>query len=208
TTTEAPSAASALAMPAPMPFDAPVTTATLPLSLLMTHPEFGKWGTGSLVPWFATYELMAVVQGLVRSRYASVYPSRHGKHHLGRHSSCAVGPRAHGDLRLPVERRGGAILREFPEDQRSHGAQVHAFATFPGVARCRADPQRAARRGDAQHPPAGRDRQALPGPAGCGDRRLLPAIRQRRCPRQARRACAGLSFPAIETHAWLAGTCV
>ena len=41
TTTDAPSAASDLAMPAPIPFDAPVTIATLPLSLLMTSPDGG-----------------------------------------------------------------------------------------------------------------------------------------------------------------------
>src|SRR2546425_13296795 len=37
TTTDAPSAARCSAMAAPMPLDAPVTTATLPLSRFMTH---------------------------------------------------------------------------------------------------------------------------------------------------------------------------
>ena len=39
-TTDAPAAASAVAMPAPMPLEAPVTTATFPVSLLILFPSF------------------------------------------------------------------------------------------------------------------------------------------------------------------------
>jgi hypothetical protein len=39
--TDAPAAASDFAMAAPMPFDAPVTTATLPVALLMCYRSFG-----------------------------------------------------------------------------------------------------------------------------------------------------------------------
>src|SRR5205809_3471804 len=48
-------------MPAPMPFDAPVTTATLPASFDIKNIPFfflGGGRNGALVPWFRNMELL------------------------------------------------------------------------------------------------------------------------------------------------------
>ena len=54
--TDAPAAASDFAMAAPMPFGAPVTTATLPVSLLMVIVLFGWSGDGCEQTWRNRFE--------------------------------------------------------------------------------------------------------------------------------------------------------
>src|SRR5438067_11655166 len=71
TTTDAPSAASDLAMAAPMPFDAPVTTATLPVSLPMGVSFLSGLGSNPRVDASIVREIRTIERAAFR-RYNRV----------------------------------------------------------------------------------------------------------------------------------------
>src|SRR5260370_39638049 len=151
-------------MAAPMPLDAPVTMATLPLSLLMTFPEGGWWSeerSNSVVRNIRTMEL--IVKGWYDESHAALGSPIDRRHHRGGHPACPVRSCTCRDLC----RAGGLVRRhhllELPSGQRSQHPQIHAFTTLQGAQGSRVDPERTARRGKAQHQPLQGDRAALPG---------------------------------------------
>src|SRR5260370_42498648 len=142
--TAAPSASSDLAMTAPIPFDAPVTTATLPASLPMGVPFRRVWderregcSCSSEDPNYCTIRCRRLES---QSDGTVLPPLARGDHRRG-DPACARGPGAGGALCRERGLRQPAELLEPGGHQRDERAQVDPLAALQGAARSRPDPQ-------------------------------------------------------------------
>src|SRR6201985_2165551 len=131
-------------MAAPMPLEAPVTTATLPCNFDMDFvplpdgPSVTMAGLGSIVRKIGTIEPRC--KGAYLEIYATVAASFDGRRQGGDHSPRSVRPGAGGDLRQ--YRRRGSVADLFGPGLcgGSGDPQVVAVAALQGAARGGPDP--------------------------------------------------------------------